>query len=147
MWCKVIWLMVEIVVLELNMVLGAKYHNDVHGNTVQVDKSTGFHVFELHGFSVGGTSSVFLAAFLILCATYIVMKLGLSKVLCCCCHCYGSQERIVESGLVLQHMQMMQQQQPQSIQMLNPMQLQSRNANNNQDSLDLPRVLNLKVMK
>ena len=95
MWCKVSWLLLEIVVLELNMVLGVKYHNDVRGNTVQVDKSTRFHVFELHEFSVGATSSVFIAAFLLLCATYVAMKLGLSKVLRCCCHC---QERMEDGG-------------------------------------------------
>ena len=145
MWCKVSWLLLEIVVLELNMVLGVKYHNDVRGNTVQVDKSTRFHVFELHEFSVGATSSVFIAAFLLLCATYVAMKLGLSKVLRCCCH---FQERIVESGLGPQHMQMMQQQQPQSIQMSSMMQIQSRSVSDDQNNLlDLPRVLTLKVTK
>ena len=38
----------------------ARYVNDIHGNTVVQDKSMGFHVFELHGFSIGVTSSVFM---------------------------------------------------------------------------------------
>ena len=112
-------------VMEINVVLGVKYHNYIHGNIIHLDKSSSFHVFELHGFSVGVTSFVFLAAFLILYATYIAMKLGLSKVLRCCCHCYNGQDRTVESGLMSQHMQMIQQQQPQPIQMLSPMQFQS----------------------
>ena len=37
----------------------SKYINDIHGNTVVQDHSTGFYVFELHGFSVGITSSIF----------------------------------------------------------------------------------------
>ena len=63
----------------------AKYVNDIHGNTVVQDKSTGFHVFELHGFSVGVTSSVFMGIGLLICATYLGFKLGLGKVLACCC--------------------------------------------------------------
>ena len=63
----------------------AKYINDIHGNTVVQDKSTGFHVFELHGFSVGVTSSVFMGIALLICATYLGFKLGLGRVLACCC--------------------------------------------------------------
>ena len=146
------WINVLVVILELDIVVGVKYHKEVDRNAVQVDKSTGFQVFELHGFSVGVTSSIFIAAFLLLCSTYVAMRLGLSKVFRCCCHC---QERMVESGLGSQHMQMMQQQQPQHVQMsspvqpvqmLSPMQTQSRNISDDQsNSLDLPRVLTLKV--
>ena len=146
------WINVLMVILELGIIVGVKYHNDVHGNMVQVDKSTDFHVFELHGFSVGVTSSIFISAFLLLCATYVAMKLGLSKVFRCCFHC---PEGMVESGLGSQQMQMIQQQQPQPVQMLSPvqpvqmaspMQIQSRNSSDHQsNSLDLPRVLTLKV--
>ena len=40
----------------------AKYTNNVYGNTVQVDKSYGFHILELHGFTAGVTSSLFIGA-------------------------------------------------------------------------------------
>ena len=50
----------------------AKYINDIH-------------VFELHGFSVGVTSSVFMGIALLICATYLGFKLGLGRVLACCC--------------------------------------------------------------
>ena len=146
MWSKVL-----LVMWTVGIVVGVKYHNNVHGNTVQVDKSTGFHILELHGFSVGVTSSIFISAFLLLCATYVAMKLGLSKMFrCCCCCCC---ERMVESGIG-QHMQVMQQQpQPvqmsspvQPVQMASPMQLQSRiNGEDQSKSLDLPSVLTLEV--
>ena len=64
---------------------GARYLNDIHGNTVIQDKSTGFHVFELHGFSVGVTSSIFMGIALLICATYLALKLGLGRLLRCCC--------------------------------------------------------------
>ena len=70
----------------------AKYANDIHGNTVVQDKSTGFHVFELHGFSVGVTSSVFMGLALLICATYLGFKLGLGRVLACCCNCNSCTE-------------------------------------------------------
>ena len=60
---------------------GARYVNDIHGNTVVQDKSTGFHVFELHGFSVGVTSSIFMGVALLICATYLALKLGLGRLL------------------------------------------------------------------
>ena len=141
--------MVLIVMGVVDVVAGTRYQNDVHGNTVQVDKSSGFHILELHGFSVGVTSSIFISAFLLLCAAYVAVQLGISKMFCCCCN----SERMVESGME-QQMQMMQQQpQPvqrsnpvQPVQMASPMQLQSRNNGEDQsNSLDLPRVLTLKV--
>ena len=64
---------------------GAKYINDIHGNTIVQDKSTGFHVFELHGFSVGVTSLIFMGVALLICATYLALKLGLGRLLQCCC--------------------------------------------------------------
>ena len=141
--------MVLIIVLVIKMVEGTKYRNDVHGNTVQVDKSSGFHILELHGFSVGVTSSIFISAFLLICAAYVAVKLGINKMFRCCCN---NSDRMVESGMA-QQMQMMQQQQPiqranqvQPVQMASPMQLQSRNNGEDQsNSLDLPRVLTLKV--
>ena len=36
--------------------VSSKYINDIHGNTVVQDCSTGFHVFELHELSVGVAS-------------------------------------------------------------------------------------------
>ena len=71
---------------------GARYINDIHGNTVVQDKSSGFHVFELHGFSVGITSSIFMGIALLICATYLALKLGLGRLLqCCCIGCRGEQ--------------------------------------------------------
>ena len=70
----------------------ARYVNDIHGNTVVQDKSTGFHVFELHGFSVSITSSVFMGIALLICATYLGFKLGLGRVLACCCNCNSCTE-------------------------------------------------------
>ena len=77
------------------LVLGvgeARYLNDIHGNTVIQDKSSGFHVFELHGFSVGITSSIFIGIALLICATYLALKLGLGRLFqCCCMGCRGDQ--------------------------------------------------------
>ena len=70
----------------------AKYVNDIHGNTVVQDKLTGFHAIELHGFSVGVTSSVFMEIVLLICATYLGFKLGLGRVLACCCNCNSCTE-------------------------------------------------------
>ena len=58
----------------------AKYVSDIYGNTVVQDKSTGFHVFELPGYSVGETSSVLIGIALLICATYLCFKLGLGMV-------------------------------------------------------------------
>ena len=70
----------------------ARYLNDIHGNTVIQDKSSGFHIFELHGFSVGITSSVFIGIALLICATYLGLKLGLGRLFqCCCAGCRGTQ--------------------------------------------------------
>ena len=77
---------------------GVKYINDIHGNTVVQDKSTGFHVFELHGFSVGVTSSIFMGIALLICATYLALKLGLGRLLkCCCIGCRGEQQTQVQA--------------------------------------------------
>ena len=63
----------------------AKYINHIHGNTVVQDRSSGFHVFELHGNSVDVTSSIFMGMVLLICTTYLAFKLGLGRVLQCCC--------------------------------------------------------------
>ena len=77
---------------------GARYINDIHGNTVIQDKSTGFHVFELHGFSVGVTSSIFMGIALLICATYLALNLGLGRLLnCCCIGCRGEQQTQVQT--------------------------------------------------
>ena len=69
-----------------------RYLNDIHGNTVIQDKSSGFHIFELRGFSVGITSSVFIGIALLICATYLGLKLGLGRLFqCCCMGCRGDQ--------------------------------------------------------
>ena len=65
----------------------SKYVNDIHGNTIQVDKSTGFHVLELHGMTAGVTSSLFIGALMILCSAYFCYKVGVTKMLRCCCAC------------------------------------------------------------
>ena len=64
-----------------------KYINDIHGNTIQVDKSTGFHVLELHGMTAGVTSSLLIGAMMLLCSAYFCYKVGLTKMLRCCCDC------------------------------------------------------------
>ena len=58
---------------------GARYINNIHGNTVVQDKSSGFHVFELHGFSVEITSSIFIGIALLICATYLALNSGLRR--------------------------------------------------------------------
>ena len=63
----------------------AKYINDIHGNTVVQDRSSGFHVFKLHGYSVGVTSLIFMGVALLICATFPALKLGLGRLLQCCC--------------------------------------------------------------
>ena len=66
--------------------------------TVVRDKSTGFHVFELHGFSVGVTSSIFMGIALLICATYLALKLGLGRLLkCCCIGCREEQQTQVQT--------------------------------------------------
>ena len=65
----------------------SEYINDIHGHTVVQDRSTGFHMFELHRFSVGFTSSIFIGAAMTLCATYLANKLRFRKLLTCCCKC------------------------------------------------------------
>ena len=86
----------NLVALVFVNVLGVfpKYINDIHGNTVIQDRSTGFHVFELHGFSMGITSSIFVGAALTICATYLAFRLGLGRLLSmCCCKCAQGQDR------------------------------------------------------
>ena len=74
--------------------VSSKYINDIHGNTVVQDRSTGFHVFELQGFSMGVTSSIFVGAALTICATYLAFRLGLGRLLSmCCCKCAQGQDR------------------------------------------------------
>ena len=88
---RVVLMRVGMLWLILN-VGGARYINDIHGNTVIQDKSSGFHVFELHGFSIGITSSVFMGIALLICATYLALKLGLGRLFqCCCMGCRGDQ--------------------------------------------------------
>ena len=85
----------------------AKYVNDIHGNTVVQDKSTWFHVFELHGFLVGVTLSVFMGIGLLICATYLGFKLGLGRVLACCCNCNScTQDNSQGGGCATQPKQM-----------------------------------------
>ena len=71
---------INLVALVCVNVLGvsSKYINDVHGNTVVQDRLTGVHVYELHEFSVGITSSIFVGAALTICATYLAFRLGFS---------------------------------------------------------------------
>ena len=89
----------NLVALVFVNVLGVspKYINDIHGNTVVQDRSTGFHVFELHGFSVGITSSIFVGAALTICATYLAFRLGLGRLLsmCCCSKCAQDRQQSI----------------------------------------------------
>ena len=81
--------MVVMVLFVMQLVLPgmSKYVNDIQGNTIQEDKSTRFHVLELHGMTAGVTSSLFVGALMILCAAYFCYKVGITKVLQCCCSC------------------------------------------------------------
>ena len=88
----IILVIMEIIVMGLfvmQLVLPgmSRYVNDIHGNTIQVDKSTGFHVLELHGMTAGVTSSLFVGALMILCGAYFCYKVGVTKMLRCCCPC------------------------------------------------------------
>ena len=85
---KMLVIMLGVIVVQLVLPGMSKYINDIHGNTFQVDKSTGFHVLELHGMTAGVTSSLFIGALAILCASYFCYKAGLSKLLRCCCSCW-----------------------------------------------------------
>ena len=79
--CVVGMFHVDIVTLMAVGVLGvsSKYINEIHGNNVVQDRLTGFHVFELHGFSVGITSSIFIGAALTISATYLTFRLVLAS--------------------------------------------------------------------
>ena len=44
--------------------------NDIHGNTVQEDRSSGLHLIENHEMSVGLTNSVFIEGLGLLCLAY-----------------------------------------------------------------------------
>ena len=80
----------------------AKYINNIHGNTVVQDRSSGFHVFELHGYSVGVTSSIYMDVALLICATYLAFKLGLGRVLQCCCGNCREAESITQAQTTAQ---------------------------------------------
>ena len=67
-------IMLGVIVMQLVLPGMSKYINDIHGNTIQVDKSTGFHVLELHGMTAGVTSSLFVGVLAILCAAYFNNK-------------------------------------------------------------------------
>ena len=71
-----------VVTLDLGL---ARYTNDVNGNTVQIDKSSGFHIMELHAYTAGVTSSIFVSGLLLICGTYVAFKIGLGRISKCCC--------------------------------------------------------------
>ena len=80
---KTLWNVVVMVMGPLDLCT-TKYINDIHGNSIQVDKSSGFHIFELHGYTAGFTSSLFISAFLLICGTYVAFKIGCLKMFSCC---------------------------------------------------------------
>ena len=65
------------------------YINNIHGNTMQVDKFKGLHILGLHVFTAGITSSIFIAGFLTFCAAYVAFIMGVRRMLRCCCWCVG----------------------------------------------------------
>ena len=72
-----------VVILDFGL---ARYTNDVHSNTVEIDKSSGFHILELHGYTAGVTSSIFATGLLLICATYVAFKMGIGRIFKCCCN-------------------------------------------------------------
>ena len=72
---KALWINIVVSVMVPLDLCTAKYVNDIHGNSIQVDKSSGFHIFELHGYTAGVTSSLFISAFLMICGAYVAFKL------------------------------------------------------------------------
>ena len=96
---KWLW-MVVIMMWVLPRVSVTKYVNDIHGNTIQVDKSSGFNVLELHGMNAGVTSSMFVGAMMLLCSAYFCYKIGIAKIFGCCCACLHQEGRgMTQKGL------------------------------------------------
>ena len=79
--CK--WLLLAVILGEV-LPRMSKYMNNIHGNTIQVDKSTGIHVLELLGMTAGVTSSLLVGAMMLLCSAYFCYKIGMAKMLKCC---------------------------------------------------------------
>ena len=128
----------------------SRYINDVHGNSIQIDKSSGFHVLELHGYMAGVTSSIFVSGFLLICGAYVAFKLGCLKML----KCYCSRDNVMGNvGFASNGMGGMfrNPQNPQAIQMIAPAPapMPGRNAGEGQGTLDLPlpRVVTLQLQK
>ena len=119
---------------------------------MQVDKSSGFHILKLHGFTSGVTSRIFVGGLLILCGAYLALKLSFGRLVRCCCHCPAGLEGQIEvslgSGGPMMHMV-----QSPPMQMI-PQQQSSLATVQNVDSyasetgtLDLPKFLTLKITR
>ena len=128
----------------------SRYVNDIHGNSIQIDKSSGFHVLELHGYTAGVTSSIFVSTFLLIYGAYVAFKLRCLKMFRCCC----SRETMMGNvGFPSNRMEGMfgNPQNPQAIQRMAPVPapMPSRNAGEAQGTLDLPlpRVVTLQLQK
>ena len=91
MMYKWMWIVVMILWV-LPRVSVTKYVNDIHGDTIQVDKSSRFHVLELHGMTAGVTSSLFVGAMMLMCCAYYSYKIGIAKIFGCCCNCPSNLE-------------------------------------------------------
>ena len=126
----------------------SRYINDVQGNSIQIDKSSGFHVLELHGYTAGVTRSIFVSGFLLICGAYVAFKLGCLKMLKCCCNRDNVMGNVGFAGNRMDSM-FGNPQNPRAIQMiaLAPAPMPGRKAGEGQGMLDLPlpRVVTLQL--
>ena len=142
-WTKVITLMMG----PLDWCI-AKCINDIHGNSIQVDKSSGFHIFELHGYTAGVTSSLFISAFLLICGAYVAFKIGCMKMFACCNRHHGrSSRQYIESRSEGSYGNPQNTAVMPSIQMLAPAPMPSKSSGEAPGTLDLPlpRVVTLQL--
>ena len=102
--------MIAVFLVVMPMTAVTKYVNGVHSNTVHIDKSSGFHILELHGMTAGITSSIFIGGMMLLFAAYFAYKIGLGKILGCYCRCPADREGqgVSASGVMRPQMQMTQ---------------------------------------
>ena len=124
-----------------------KYVNDIHGNTIQVDKSSGFHVLELLGMTAGVTSILFIGAMMLMCCAYYSYQIGIAKIFGCCCNCPPLGGQGITPGGILRPQMMTAQSLPVVTQQ--PLQQQQAAAAlqgiDQYGTLDLPKVLTLKM--
>ena len=138
--------MIAAFIMVMPMTSVTKYVNDVHGNTVQIYKSSEFHILELSGMTPGIMSSIFIGGIMLFCVAYFAYEIGLGKILGCCCRCPEDKDgqRVSAGGMITPQIKMTQslpmitQQQPQQ-------QVATLQGVVQYGTLDLPKILTLKV--